>query len=633
MKIFISHSSKNKTVVRKLVQDLRKNNVDVWFDEDDVDVGDSLITEIQKGIKESDFLAIWLTKESVESGWVTREWETKLMDEINNKRISVFPLLAEDVEVPDMLGTKLYADFRNYEHGLNQLLRRIEREKTRYVGENSELISWESYGWNFKIDNYRVAYMPLLNNSEGTIRLLTNNSLEIHKDLNEYKLPPEFDNISINSKFEENDSCRLSHYYLTDSGKLTLSFAKTKYSDYLKSGEVLDYLMDDSSNNTYRDEFGRLVLEGEKNLRLFKLSNICGVGLLIISSDGFVIGSKHSADSHVYPNRITFSSSGIMKWGASANPFTSILLKAYQEINHQVDINQLNLIDFGADSRKLYFQFNFIEQTNVSYNDIKNNCTSDTELYTIPFEPDSITNSIVNHIWEPAAEATLLMYAISEFGKGTILSELKKLEKKWIYKNMRDEWDYRANRLGLLPDMSVRYPQSQLQEISNNYLDKIYRFVHDDMVNKHVIEIGCGTGRLSKRLIPIVSKLTCNDLSDSMLKLHKKNLNSTEIEYLECFAQDIPESSYDVLVLSLVLIHNVDENLFNRLIEKICRLSEVIFLFEDITISRKSSPQTKLRSEKAILEKFKQHNYSVIKKEYHSIINDKIIFLKLSKNY
>lgn len=125
-KIFLSHSSKDKEFVRRLANDLQTSSVPVWFDEWELQVGDSLTSKIGEGIKESGWLAVILSKNSIKSAWVEKELNAGLATELEKRQVYVLPILIEDCEIPIFLKDKLFADFRhNYSNGLSSLLRRL----------------------------------------------------------------------------------------------------------------------------------------------------------------------------------------------------------------------------------------------------------------------------------------------------------------------------------------------------------------------------------------------------------------------------------------------------------------------------------------------------------------------------
>jgi TIR domain len=160
VKVFISHSNKDKEAVRRLVSALRTKKVDVWIDEEEISVGDSISKGIQKGLTESNYVCIWLTKDSVESGWVQKEWESKISEEVISHKTIILPLLAEDCNVPLFLCDKRYADFRHsFTHGFNELLQAIGRK------EKPSNLKVSSYTSEFLRDLERVAIpIPHLQN-------------------------------------------------------------------------------------------------------------------------------------------------------------------------------------------------------------------------------------------------------------------------------------------------------------------------------------------------------------------------------------------------------------------------------------------------------------------------------------
>lgn len=123
--IFISHSSLDKSFVRKLAADLRVYGHNVWVDEGEINIGDSLIKKIREGIDSVDYVIAVLSKSSINSEWVLKEIEIASIREINEKRVIVLPILIEKVTLPGFLEGKKYCNFSkqdSYENNLNDLL-------------------------------------------------------------------------------------------------------------------------------------------------------------------------------------------------------------------------------------------------------------------------------------------------------------------------------------------------------------------------------------------------------------------------------------------------------------------------------------------------------------------------------
>lgn len=127
-KIFLSHTSLDKPFVRKLAADLMKNGHSVWIDEAEIKIGESLIGKIREGLDSVDYVAVILSKASIQSEWVKKELEIASNREIKAKKVIVLPLIIEHVELPGFLEGKLYGDFSDeskYEETLQLLLRSL----------------------------------------------------------------------------------------------------------------------------------------------------------------------------------------------------------------------------------------------------------------------------------------------------------------------------------------------------------------------------------------------------------------------------------------------------------------------------------------------------------------------------
>ena len=461
--------------------------------------------------------------------------------------------------------------------------------------------------------------LPLSYDGSQKTKEIALKDIDIIRDMQRYNLPIEFNSIPRRNDYLDNACCRLSSYDLIGN-KLKLTFSETTYGDYIRSGEHLDDPHLGQLDITYRKLFADLVRNGQHNLRDLKLTNIAGVGILIITNDNYIVVSRHRTESHVYPGRFTFASSGVMKWGVYPNPFTEIIRKSHDEAHHQVNLDKLRLIGFGADARKLYFQFSFVDRTEVSSEDIKDIIKQSSivhELHFIPFEPHVVVKQLVENCWEPAAEAALLTLAIKKFTQDRIINELIKVKNKWAMRKMMDEWDFRAGQPGLRSVMSVRYPENEIEHASAQYIEATMDFIGNNIDDKRVLEVGCGIGRMTKPLLDKAKELTSIDLCNRMIERAKAQLVlsndlNDRIKFECCFAENYMTTVvYDAAICSLILIHNTEYNQFSRLIEVVCKNAKVVFVFEDITKNRPTSPHTRLRSSNEIIEEFKRNNYSL----------------------
>ena len=110
MKVFISHSSKDKRFVRKLKECLSENGIDNWLDEDQLDFGDSLITKLENALDDSTHLIIVLSPNSVESEWVKYELKKAIENNKTGLINKIIPIKYRHCRIPDELSDLIYAD-------------------------------------------------------------------------------------------------------------------------------------------------------------------------------------------------------------------------------------------------------------------------------------------------------------------------------------------------------------------------------------------------------------------------------------------------------------------------------------------------------------------------------------------
>lgn len=90
--VFISHASEDKdAIVRPLATELEGLSVRVWYDEFSLKLGDSLSTSIDKGLKESRFGLLVLSKSFLVKNWPEYEYRSLLTRQIDGEKV-ILPL-------------------------------------------------------------------------------------------------------------------------------------------------------------------------------------------------------------------------------------------------------------------------------------------------------------------------------------------------------------------------------------------------------------------------------------------------------------------------------------------------------------------------------------------------------------
>jgi hypothetical protein len=126
--VFISHSNKDKKFVLKLAKDLIENGVKVWLDEWNLGLGDSIAESINKAIEESRFIFLIMSPDYFASAWTTQEWNMAMHSEMAENSIRTIPIYYRNCEIPPILQSKQWADFRNpenYTENFKDLIRQV----------------------------------------------------------------------------------------------------------------------------------------------------------------------------------------------------------------------------------------------------------------------------------------------------------------------------------------------------------------------------------------------------------------------------------------------------------------------------------------------------------------------------
>ena len=141
-KIFISYTSNGKddTIANFLYTDLSSEGHTVWMDQWDITVGQSIPGEVNKALAESDFMLLLLSEAAVNSYWVNAEWQAMFINEMKKEKVSILPLLLEDCEVPALLHSKKYANFKyGYPRGLDEIRLAIRKyQEKRKIEETPQ---------------------------------------------------------------------------------------------------------------------------------------------------------------------------------------------------------------------------------------------------------------------------------------------------------------------------------------------------------------------------------------------------------------------------------------------------------------------------------------------------------------
>lgn len=124
--VFLCHSSADKPFVRRLARHLLRYGFNVWLDEFELAIGDSIIERLAVAIDTVTYVLAVISTHSAESNWVKKELSLAMTRETVDARVVVLPVVIDDCELPAQLRDKLYADFRKGKGSLVQFLQLLK---------------------------------------------------------------------------------------------------------------------------------------------------------------------------------------------------------------------------------------------------------------------------------------------------------------------------------------------------------------------------------------------------------------------------------------------------------------------------------------------------------------------------
>jgi hypothetical protein len=126
--VFLSHASADKLIAQRLAIDLQQKGVQVWFDEVEIQPGDSIISKLESGLSESKFVLLLASKASLSSRWVQEELRAAQHEEIAGGTGRVVPIRVDLTPLPPFLRDRKCLSIDPYENCIRDLLRLCEVE-------------------------------------------------------------------------------------------------------------------------------------------------------------------------------------------------------------------------------------------------------------------------------------------------------------------------------------------------------------------------------------------------------------------------------------------------------------------------------------------------------------------------
>jgi HJR/Mrr/RecB family endonuclease len=131
--VFVSyaHADAEHLLLRQLLDDLRKHtDLSLWLDTEQINVGDSIIQRINRGVLYSDFFLFIISRNTRRLLWPNQELRLALSHQFTTMRAFVIPIRIDDAPVPSEIANVHFLDlWRDYDSGLRDLLERLLKKE------------------------------------------------------------------------------------------------------------------------------------------------------------------------------------------------------------------------------------------------------------------------------------------------------------------------------------------------------------------------------------------------------------------------------------------------------------------------------------------------------------------------
>ena len=127
--VFISYASQDKKIAKSFVKELKKLDVKVWYDDDVLKWGDSLMESINAGLRNSIFGVVILSKTFFKKQWTMTELNALFSLENSTGEKKILPLLYKISHADIVKQYPILADIvsHSYNEGLEKLAKDLKK--------------------------------------------------------------------------------------------------------------------------------------------------------------------------------------------------------------------------------------------------------------------------------------------------------------------------------------------------------------------------------------------------------------------------------------------------------------------------------------------------------------------------
>ncbi|MCU1303603.1 MAG: hypothetical protein JWQ87_3887 [Candidatus Sulfotelmatobacter sp.] len=131
MRCFLSYNKKDQEIARSVGAHITLSGLDVWFDEWEVQAGDSVPGKLNEGLAGFDaFILIW-SSDANQSSWVRQELRAAIMRAMGDGSAKIIPCVLDSTPLPPLISDRRYVDFSDPHAGIEELFGDLTGARTK----------------------------------------------------------------------------------------------------------------------------------------------------------------------------------------------------------------------------------------------------------------------------------------------------------------------------------------------------------------------------------------------------------------------------------------------------------------------------------------------------------------------
>ena len=124
--VFVSHRRSDALEAEALANNIRSAGHQVWLDDWEIGLGDSIIAKMNEGLEGAAYLVLCFSKAGSEAPWMGREWQSALARQLNGSAVKILPVILTGGSPPAILADIQYVDLtKNRPAAIASLLKAI----------------------------------------------------------------------------------------------------------------------------------------------------------------------------------------------------------------------------------------------------------------------------------------------------------------------------------------------------------------------------------------------------------------------------------------------------------------------------------------------------------------------------